>query len=57
MPEGVKVFLPVVRVDTGVFDGVARMDHHTVAHIDTHMGDWPGAVIRPRVKRNPAQIK
>ena len=39
------MFLPVACVDTGVFDRVARMDHHTVPHIDTHMGDWPGAVV------------
>lgn len=39
------MLLPVVRIDTGVFDGVARVDHHAVSHIDTHMGNRAVAVI------------
>ena len=39
--------LPVARVEVGVADGVATMEHPAVAHIDAHMGD-PRRVISPR---------
>ena len=39
------MFLPVGRADTGVFDGVATVNHHIVAHINADVGDRPGAVI------------
>ena len=35
---------PVGRVDTGVADGVAAMDHHPVPHINHHMAGPAGAV-------------
>lgn len=41
------MILPVIRVDTGIFDGVVHMDHHTVPHIDTHMRYWLGKVASP----------
>ena len=31
--------LPVARVEVGVADGIARMDHHPVPHIDTTVGN------------------
>ena len=36
-PEGVKMFLPVGHADIGVFNGVATVDHHIVAHINTNV--------------------
>ena len=41
--------LPVTCVEVGVADGVATMEHPTIAHIDAHMGD-PRRVISPREK-------
>ena len=29
--------LPVAVVEVGVLDGIAAMDHHIVADVDTHM--------------------
>ena len=39
--------LPVARVQVGILDGVAAMQHHPVAYIDAAMGD-PRRVISPR---------
>ena len=39
------MFLPVGRADTGVFDGGATVNHHIVAHINSNVGDRPGAGI------------
>ena len=39
--------LPVARVEVGIADGVATMEHPTITHIDAHMGD-PRRVISPR---------
>ena len=44
-PEGVEMLLPVVRVDVGVFDRVATVNHHAVAHINADVRYRPGAVI------------
>ena len=41
--------LPVARIEVGVADGVATMEHPAVAHIDAHMGN-PRGVISPREK-------
>ena len=41
--------LPVTRVEVGIADGVATMEHPAVAHINAHMGD-PRRVISPREK-------
>ena len=38
--------LPVARIEVGVADGVATMEHPAVAHIDANMGD-PRRVISP----------
>ena len=36
--------LPVARVQVGILDGVAAMQHHPVAHIDAHMGHTAGVI-------------
>ena len=41
--------LPVARVEVGIADGVATMEHPAIAHIDTHMGD-PRGIVSPREK-------
>ena len=41
--------LPVARVEVGVADRVATMEHPAIAYIDAHMGD-PRRVISPREK-------
>ena len=44
-PKGVKVFCPIPAIGGSVADRVAAMNHHTISHIQTNMGYWPGAVI------------
>ena len=39
--------LPVARVEVGVADGIATMEHPAIAHIDAHMGD-PRGIVSPR---------
>ena len=34
----VEMGLPVARIQVGILDGIAAMQHHPVTHIDTHMG-------------------
>ena len=36
--------LPVTRVEVGVADGVATMEHPAIAHINAYMGDAGGIV-------------
>ena len=36
--------LPVARVEVGVADGVATMEHPAIAHINAYMGDAGGIV-------------
>ena len=45
--------LPVARVEVGVADGIATMEHPAIAHIDAHMGD-PRRVISPREEHQVA---
>ena len=39
--------LPVARIEVGVADGVAAMEHPAITHIDAHMGD-PRGIVSPR---------
>ena len=48
--------LPVARIEVGVADGVATMEHPAVAHIDAHMGD-PRRVISPREEHQVAGFR
>ena len=36
--------LPVACVQVGILDGIAAVQHHPVANIDTHMGHAAGVV-------------
>ena len=38
----VEMGLPVARVQVGILDGISAVQHHPVAHIDTHMGHAAG---------------
>ena len=40
--------LPVWRVDGGILDGIAAVDHLTVACIDTHMSHGVAGIISAR---------
>lgn len=41
---GIKVRLPVAGVQIGVGNRVSAMQHHSIAHINTHMGDTAGVI-------------
>ena len=41
---GIKVRLPVTCIQIGVGNRVSTMQHHSIAHINTHMGDTAGVI-------------
>ena len=47
--------LPVARVEVGVADRVATMEHPAIAYIDAHMGD-PRRIISPREEHQVAGL-
>lgn len=47
--------LPVARVEVGVADRVATMEHPAIAYIDAHMGD-PRRIISPCEKYQVAGL-
>lgn len=43
--KSVEVALPVCRMDRGILDGIAAVDHHAVPAVYPHMADRPCGVV------------